>query len=456
MSNIIDLNLTHHFAAKDFLIAFSGGLDSTVLLHLIHSSLKKRREISPPTIRAIHIHHGLSPNADAWATHCAKFCAQLGVELIVEYVEIKHKQNLEAEAINARYHAIKRHISPNEVLLTAHHLNDQSETFFLALKRGSGLAGLSAMARENVLFEIPILRPLLNYSRETLANYAETHSLSWIEDESNTNLDFDRNFLRHQILPLLRQRWAHFDQSVQRSAQHCATQQQLIDELLNETYQNHLELEDHQLMFNNSSFIDNIGIKNAGKFRRPINESAFQLLRFSTYSPLKQAALLRRWLAENQCEMPSQIQLTQLIQDVVNAKADAIPQFQLGKKMIRRFRGKLFLTPIFSDLRKTAIPLKLNEKISLPDNLGECFAEQNEQGIVFHWQHLSLQLEHTTEPIQIRFGFSGKIRTAPQQLRETMKKTWQHCGVPPWQRHRIPLIFYGDQLKGAIGFFKIY
>ena len=218
--------------AQAFLIALSGGLDSTVLLSLFAKLRQKQPHLPPLSIRAIHIHHGLSQNADCWAKHCQDLCDQLQIPLIIERVQVDKTNGIEAGAREARYQAIKKHLQTQEMLVTAHHLNDQTETFFLALKRGSGLQGLGAMQQQSVLFGMPILRPLLGFTRTQLENYAQKEKLNWITDESNEDNRYDRNFLRNEILPKLRERWAYFDLAVQRSAQHCFEQQQLINDLL--------------------------------------------------------------------------------------------------------------------------------------------------------------------------------------------------------------------------------
>ena len=229
-------------STQGFLIALSGGLDSTVLLSLFAKLRQKRPHLQPLSIRAIHIHHGLSPNADSWAKHCQNLCDQFQIPLIVELVQVDKTNGIEAGAREARYQAIKKHLQTQEVLVTAHHLNDQTETFFLALKRGSGLQGLGAMQQRSVLFGMPILRPLLGFTRPQLENYAQKEKLNWITDESNKDNRFDRNFLRNEILPELRERWAYFDLAVQRSAQHCFEQQQLINDLLSEAFAEHCQI----------------------------------------------------------------------------------------------------------------------------------------------------------------------------------------------------------------------
>ena len=337
--------------ANKLLIAFSGGLDSTALLSLVKKLSEKRPHLS---LRTIHIHHGLSPNADTWTAHCQQLCKQFAIPLIIEKVKVEMHDGIEAGAREARYQAILKHIQPDEYLVTAHHLNDQTETFFLALKRGAGLQGLGAMQKESQLFGMPILRPLLSFSRNELEHYVQQENLSWVEDESNQDNHYDRNFLRNQILPEIRQRWGHFDYAVQRAAQHCFEQQQLINELLQTCFEQHL-LED---------------------------QKQFSLVNFLGYSSQKQTALLRMWLAKNQIAMPTQVQLAHIIDDVIKAKADATPQFQLGEHIIRRYQQRLYLTEKFVDLSQTCIDMPLNQQITLPDNLGTICAAHNAKGIL--------------------------------------------------------------------------
>lgn len=409
--------------AQAYLIALSGGLDSTALLSLF----KKLRENQPHLrLRAIHIHHGLSPNADHWAGHCQTLCDNFDIPLIIERVNVDVSQGIEAGAREARYQAIRQHIQSDELLVTAHHLNDQTETFFLSLKRGSGLQGLGAMQQQSTLFGMKIFRPLLSFSRAQLEKYARAEKLHWIEDESNVDNRYDRNFLRNQILPVLRERWAHIDKTVQRSAQHCFEQQLLINELLDDIFREHCKV-----------------------------KSKFQLLNFTQYSSAKQTALLRRWLAENQCEMPSKRQLEQFIADVVMAREEANPQFCLVNKIIRRYQSCLYITEDFDGLTSFTIEMKAST-LHLPDNLGELCLEKGLGAFIFSWQQYRIELPETDLPIQIRFGYSGKIKRHPKRPREEIKKIWQELGVPPWLRNRIPLIFYGEDLQGAVGFFQVF
>ena len=417
---------------KAFLIGLSGGLDSTALLLLLAQYRQQFPEIQ---LRAIHIHHNLSANADAWASHCEQLCQQLNVPFILEKVSVDKHKNIEASARDARYQGIKKNILTNEILVTAHHLQDQSETFLLALKRGSGLQGLSAMQITSEINGLKIFRPLLHCSRPQLENFVVSHHLPWVEDESNQDSRFERNFLRNEILPLVRQRWPHIDHAIFRSCELCFNQQQLIDELLQESFAQYFDAENH----------------------------SFAIDHFAQFSEAKQNALLRAWLKQLKQAMPSQLQLKQIIQDVIFAKIDRNPQFKLNNMLIRRYQDRLYFTPEFQDLKKSKWDLTLNCPLFLPDNLGSLLLTEKQDHFLITWQttdfssplkaRKTLALEKTKEPIQVRFYYQGKVKLENGQ-HESFKKCWQKANIPPWQRQRIPLIFYGEVFKAAMGCFK--
>lgn len=209
-------------------IALSGGLDSTVLLHLLADLAQ--REALPP-LSAIHIHHGLQAAADAWPGHCRELCAELSVPLQVEYVQVVPGASLERAARDARYAALAARLAAGDVVLTAQHRDDQAETLLFRLLRGAGVQGLSAMPVSRRLGGGGLVRPLLNCSRAELLAYAHEQQLSWVEDPSNADERFSRNYLRRQVLPPLLKRWPQALVSLSRSAAHLSEAGQLLDEL---------------------------------------------------------------------------------------------------------------------------------------------------------------------------------------------------------------------------------
>ena len=215
-------------SAPGWCVALSGGLDSTVLLHLLAGLAQ--REALPP-LSAIHIHHGLQTAADAWPAHCRELCAALSVPLQVEHVQVAPGASLEQAAREARYAAFAARLGVDEALLTAQHRDDQAETLLFRLLRGAGVQGLSAMPASRALGAGRLVRPLLNCSRDELLAYAHEHKLTWVEDPSNTDERFSRNYLRRQVMPALLGRWPQASANMARSAAHLSEAGQLLDEL---------------------------------------------------------------------------------------------------------------------------------------------------------------------------------------------------------------------------------
>ena len=409
--SIIEQTILQHLNGRQsLLVAFSGGVDSTVLLQAL---VNLRQKLQNLKLRAIYIHHGLSKNADSWAEHCQQQCNIWQIPLIIEKVKLDRAAgNIEEQAREARYQAIYRHLKRDELLCTAQHLDDQCETFFLALKRGSGPTGLSAMPLENGQH----LRPLLTISRQEIEQYANQQQLTWIEDESNQDDHYDRNFLRLKVLPTLNQRWPHFSQMVARSAELCQQQEALIHELLS------------------SEFKQIIG-----------NAKQLNIQPLRDYSDYKRNAILRMWFKEQHIGMPSQKQLSLIWQTVIQAKEDANPQFILHNRQIRRYQNQLYLLPLYQDIEQQILPWDLNTSLTLPDNLG--VLQSNYQ------TKLTCRLPLKEENVSVRFHAQGQFQIVQRKGSRSIKKLWQEHHIPPWQRTRIPLIYYNEQLITAVGVF---
>lgn len=403
--------LDHIKNRQSLLVAYSGGVDSTVLLHVL--TQLKQQQRPDLQLSAIYIHHGLSQNADSWARHCQQQCQIWQVPLIIEKVRLDPMAgNIEQQARNARYQAIYRHLKSDQMLCTAQHLDDQCETFLLALKRGSGPAGLSAMPVESNRH----LRPLLTISRQQIEAYANRHQLTWIEDESNQDDHYDRNFLRLKVLPLINQRWPQFSQMVARSASLCQQQEALINELLDNDF--------HQLL---------------------TTQGQLRLSPLINYSEYKRNAILRMWFRQQGIMMPSQKQLALIWQTVVEAKEDANPKFVLHNKQIRRYQNQLYLLPLYDDTEHLVINWDLTSPLVLPDNIGQ---------LQSHYQHdLNCRLPQADEAVTVRFHAQGRLQIVNRQGSRAIKKIWQEHQIPPWMRTRTPLIYYNEQLICAVGVF---
>ena len=227
------LDCCQSLTEQSIIIACSGGVDSIVLLDEL--ARLRDEQLITQSLRVIYIHHGISQNADSWQAFVESACADRQLEFLAIKVTLEVGEGLEDSARRARYAAFAQQATKNSVVFTAHHQDDQVETFLLALKRGAGVKGLGAMQSQTTLTtahgKVTIVRPLLSISRQQIEQRAKALSLTWIEDESNADNRFDRNFIRNQVLPLLSVRWPSFNQTVSRSAEHCQQTQQLIDEV---------------------------------------------------------------------------------------------------------------------------------------------------------------------------------------------------------------------------------
>jgi tRNA(Ile)-lysidine synthase len=292
------------------LIAYSGGIDSTVLLHQL--ALTHPRE----DLRAIHINHNLYPEADEWQKHCEQVCADLNISLITVKLQTKPStgESIEAWARDQRLNIFKEHLQENEILMTAQHADDQAETVLLQLIRGSGPKGLSAMGAEKVFGRGRLVRPFLNTSKKEIQAYADQHQLKWITDHSNHDIQYDRNFLREKILPELKNRWPSVHETVSRSAGHCAQQEVLLETLLKPIY-----------------------VACAGS-----QSGTLSIKALLQQEHLVQRALIRYWLDEKAFPMPGHKKFDKIFEDLIPARVDAQPVITWGEVCIRRYRDDLY------------------------------------------------------------------------------------------------------------------
>lgn len=290
-------------------IGVSGGLDSIVLAHLIAHT--------HPDCVLVHVHHHLQVIADSWPQFVADFSKKYKLKYRVHHVDVKPNpgDSIEDFARRERYAFFASLLTePSDILCLAHHQDDQIETFFLNLARGSGLNGLTAMSHSRPLGQGLLWRPLLGYSRGDLEGYAKQHHLKWIEDPSNQDQRFDRNFLRQQVMPILKQRWPHFQNQVESSISHLQESRQILDA--------HLEQMLHEL-------IDVAGQMKLEKIRA-LND-AYQKL------------LLQLWFKNTANLRLSTVHLERIIQDFLHAPNDAQPLFEFHGWRLTRDRVYLFL-----------------------------------------------------------------------------------------------------------------
>ena len=387
-------------------LAFSGGLDSTVLLHVLF----KINKTLAFQLSAHHVHHGLSSHADAWADFCALTCANLRVPLTISKVNINKNSGfgIEATARKARYQALLS--TEAQFICLAHHQNDQAETLLLQLARGAGVKGLAGMASSNG----KLLRPLLDVPRSFLEAYATQHQLTFIEDESNADTKFNRNFMRHKVLPILEQSYPSIHQTLGRSAQNMAIASDLLDELA--------LLDAMQAGFDANQ------------------NSTIGLATFKNLSEARVNNCLRWWMAQNGLQMPSQQQLQQINQQLIHAKIDAAIKLKVSENLsLRRYQNRAYLV---QDLPPNAPVNWLwqgEDVIHLPNKTQLIFSKQMGAGISLR------KTEHATLRIKSR---EGNERFLPQlgRPKRSLKVMLQNADLPSWQREQLPLIFMNELL----------
>ncbi|MGL4707351.1 MAG: tRNA lysidine(34) synthetase TilS, partial [Aeromonas veronii] len=328
-------------------------------------------------------------------------------------------ESLEAQARTARYQRLTARMREGEWLLTAHHQDDQLETLLLALKRGAGLRGLAGILPSQPFAGGLLLRPLLDMSRAELAEAASSLPFGWVEDESNQDVSYDRNFLRQTLIPQLKARWPAMAQTAARSMALCAEQEALLDELAESDWQ----------------------LAGEGE--------ALHIGPLHALSPTRRNNLLRYWIRRQGGEMPSREQLARLWQEVALARGDANPQLNWGRQSCRRFQERLYL--VSPDLQPChqVLPMIVGEPLTLPDGLGELVVRMAEHG-----EDL-LRSPRADEPLSVRFQVAPGIPLKPvgRSGSRRMKKLLQEYGVPSWQRGRIPILYYGEQVAAVVGLF---
>lgn len=411
-------------AAPRMAIAYSGGLDSAALLHLLHAYAQHHGL----ELFAFHVHHGLSLNADSWLAHCEQQCAALGVAFDARRVQIekKEKSGIEEAARHSRYAALGEMCRTHDVplLLTAHHQDDQAETVLLQLLRGSGVAGLSGMDSANhaadLLGDASLLmgRPLLQLARVDLAAYTTAHAIPFVEDESNLDPRYARNALRHQVMPALAQHFPGFQQRFARTAQHAQSAQRLLIELA------------------------------AQDLALCLDGACLDVSKLRQFSADRIDNMLRYWFGLRSVRMPSTAWLNEMRTQLLEAKHDAQLCVTHADCHIRRHRDRVYITPKLDPETLEQEPLAFNWQgeaaIHFAEFGGALFFEAAEQGADATW----LRSQDLT--IQLRSG-GERLKPAFNRPTKSLKYHYQACDVPAWERERLPLVFAGKQLLFAAG-----
>ncbi|MBO2701546.1 tRNA lysidine(34) synthetase TilS [Shewanella algae] len=469
-------------------LGYSGGMDSELLAY----TLARFRETHPKTpyqISLVHVHHGLSCNADAWAAHCRQRAEHYGLNFVLRKVQLElgPRVSIEAEARRGRYQVIAELLNPGDILLTAHHQDDQLETLLLALKRGQGPKGLAAMGQAQHLALISRaegapcwqLRPMLDSSRAQIEQAVASLELPYINDESNQDTQYDRNFLRAEVIPVLKQRWPSIATTASRSAALCAEQQLLLDEVSTEKLQPLLG----RCRFSGVRVLDSAGLK--------------------VLSPQWQAQLLRQFIQMQRLPLPAQVQLQQALAQLLDAREDAQLELSFKGLLLKRYGQQIYaMAPLpgaafqlLDGVGSVEDVAAKNSKLTLSQKQLQALSQGQSLsvGLTSPWQRLELTLadsgprvalaqvmaplmaslsapqlaslsasigakvqpSDTAVAPELVMGLKGSYRCQPHNRDKgrELKKLWHELGVPPWLRDRVPLLMQNGRLLALAGGF---
>lgn len=405
--------LENHLPPKaDVTLGLSGGLDSCVLLHL----LVQLRQPLVFQLSAIHVNHQISPNAGEWASFCEQLCADLSVPLQVIKVDVPRNSGLglEAAAREARYGALLEHGSGT--LLLAHHQDDQAETLLLQLLRGAGVNGMSAMARVSQMGNAIVLRPLLDISKVAIQIFAEEVGLHWVEDASNQDSRFDRNFLRNEVMPMLRSRFPACAATLARSAANFADSSAALEQLA--------ELDALDTCF-------------PGRLDTSVLKSLSQA---------RATNLLSWWIRRETGLTLSRVRLHEVLNQLCAAKIGAQVECRLNAVTLRRYRRWAYMDHGHKVL-PYAFEWKQGQVIDLPDGSRLGMTQASGAGILAEFFQAGLLVTNRAgAPLKGEM----KIMPASRGVTKTLKNLWQESGVPPWERERMPMLWNGNELVAVL------
>lgn len=387
----------------------SGGVDSVVLLHVLAKHLPPEQQLE-----AIHVHHGLQPGADDWASHCRALCDKLGVRCTVRYVHVGAGDGagVEAQARALRYRALCEDLSETDVLVTAHHADDQAETVLLQLLRGAGVRGLAAMARHGIApgtTAVRLVRPLLDVDRAAIESWARRAGLDWVEDPTNAESTFDRSYLRREVMPRLRARWPAMSETMARSARLCAEAAGMLDCLAQ---------------------ADLAGVQLAGE---AVSVAGLLLL-----SPARRRNALRAWIASRNLPPPHAAHLRELEETILPAASDAVPCMRWPGAEVRRYRDAVYAMAPLAPAPGKDIVLEWSppSRLVLPSGCGELIPAVAGATLPLPSRRLSVRFRRGGERLRLRADGPA----------HTVKKLMQDAGVPPWVRERMPFVYHGERL----------
>jgi len=373
-------NKDGYLTGKKIVVALSGGIDSVVLLHFLNKHY-------PGNVRAVHINHNLSKYSDEWCAFCERICNSTKIEFKYISINIQNSSNIEENARKKRYLSLKSELRVGEILCTAHHQEDQAETFLLQLFRGSGVAGLASMPKIKSIGDSELYRPFLSISKQKIVDYASKNHLKWIEDDSNLDTNFKRNLLRIEFLPKLSSAFNGLIKNVSRSAAHQAEALRLMQDLAE------LDIKNFELLVNNKIQVS----------------SLIQLPKRRIVN------VLRYYIANLGFLLPSNKVLNELISSL-SAKTDANVILRWHHYEVRRYNGELYFFD--EHIESSNLPCPYYESLkNLPN-------------------------------FEIRFRLEGqRIKVKGKGHSQSLKKVLQESNIPPWERDKLRMYYVDGSLR---------
>ena len=390
-----------------YLLAYSGGRDSHVLVHAMAALVPR---LSAP-VQVIHVHHGLHPDADIWVKHCQSACNDLGLPLVHCHVNAQPAtgDSPEAAARQARYAAFADQMLAGDMLLTAHHQDDQAETLMLQLLRGAGPQGLAAMPVHKDFAKGSQLRPLLSFGRAELERYAHDQQLTWIHDGSNDELIYRRNYLRHEVMPALQRQWPAYNRTLSRSALLCAEATALLNEMAS---------------------ADLVSIA---------RDEQLSVTALLALSPNRQRNVLRYWCRSRGLPLPAQAHMEQ-IQGQLCASQEHTPLIAWPGAELRRYQDQLYLmTPLVPIDALTAVDWDMESALDFTH--GRLSVKKNCVS--------GLDATVRDQKIKVCFRQGGERVELASGQHHPLKKIFQQYHIPPWRRSGLPLIYVNDELAAV-------
>jgi len=390
---------------NQFLVAYSGGSDSAALLFFANKMAKKYKK----EIRAIHVNHNLHTDSISWENHCKCFCKKINVPIIIKSINIvlKPGESIEERAREERYRVISSHADSKTIMMTAHHANDQSETFLYQLLRGSGVKGLSAMPDFKKILNGYHSRPFLNTSKNTLMELVNFKELKYVIDNSNDNTKFSRNYIRKEILPKIKEKWPSYSSTISRAANNLADADKLNRDLAEIDIQSFLLSDDNKI---------STSIKNLDDYR------------FNN--------VIRFWIMKNNFRMPSLEQIYSIYLNVLNAGNDKTPFFSCSEYQIRRHNEYIeIMKPLKKHDSSKIYNWKFGENLVIP-NLS----------VNLSWKNLEERLGYNlNKDVEVKFREDGK--NIEFSKNKNLKDYMRENKIPPWKRDRTLLIYIDEELK---------